>query len=396
MPRARSAAKKAKTKPPKLGALPEWNLADLYEAIDSPKVKLDLEKGDAECAKFEADYKGRLEELARNDPAALAEALKRYEAIEDLLGRVISYAVAGLCRQYGRSGPHQILRRCAGAHHRGLAASPVLHAGIQPHRRCRARQGDGGALARPLPALDRGCAEGKALSARGSRRAAVPREIGDRPIRPGTGCSTRPSRRCASRSVARSWASSRRSTSCRTATRRSARPPREALAETFKENIRLFTLITNTLAKDKEISDRWRGFEDVAAARHLSNRVEPEVVDALVAGGARRLSAAVAPLLRAQGQVVRQEEARRIGTATRRCRRSRSARSRWSEARETVLTAYGAFSPKHGRASPSASSTSAGSMRRCGPASSRAPSRIRPCRRRILMCCSTTRASRAT
>ena len=57
----------------------------------------------------------------------------------------------------------------------------------------------------------------------------------------------------------------------------------EALAATFKANTRLFTHITNTLAKDKEISDRWRGFRDVAEARHLSNRVEPDVVDALVA-----------------------------------------------------------------------------------------------------------------
>ena len=44
-----------------------------------------------------------------------------------------------------------------------------------------------------------------------------------------------------------------------------------------------FALITNTLAKDKEISDRWRGFADIADDRHLSNRVEREVVDALVA-----------------------------------------------------------------------------------------------------------------
>ena len=51
---------------------------------------------------------------------------------------------------------------------------------------------------------------------------------------------------------------------------------------TFKKNLRLFTHITNTLAKDKEISDRWRGFSDVAQSRHLANRVEPEVVDALV------------------------------------------------------------------------------------------------------------------
>jgi oligoendopeptidase F len=57
----------------------------------------------------------------------------------------------------------------------------------------------------------------------------------------------------------------------------------EALAKVFRENVRLFTLITNTLAKDKEISDRWRGFQDVADSRHLANRVEREVVEALVA-----------------------------------------------------------------------------------------------------------------
>ena len=55
----------------------------------------------------------------------------------------------------------------------------------------------------------------------------------------------------------------------------------EALADVFAKNVRLFALITNTLAKDKEISDRWRGFKDVADSRHLANRVEPEVVNAL-------------------------------------------------------------------------------------------------------------------
>jgi len=56
----------------------------------------------------------------------------------------------------------------------------------------------------------------------------------------------------------------------------------QALAKTFKEHLRTFALITNVLAKDKEISDRWRGFGDIADARHLANRVEPEVVEALV------------------------------------------------------------------------------------------------------------------
>src|SRR5437763_10703631 len=56
----------------------------------------------------------------------------------------------------------------------------------------------------------------------------------------------------------------------------------QALAKTFKDNERTFALVTNTLAKDKEISDRWRGFQDVADSRHLANRVEREVVEALV------------------------------------------------------------------------------------------------------------------
>ena len=66
----------------------------------------------------------------------------------------------------------------------------------------------------------------------------------------------------------------------------------EALAKIFKANLPLFTLITNTLAKDKEISDRWRHFTDVADSRHLANRVEAPVVDALVAERARGLSRA--------------------------------------------------------------------------------------------------------
>ena len=54
-----------------------------------------------------------------------------------------------------------------------------------------------------------------------------------------------------------------------------------ALAKTFKANGRLFTHITNVLAKDKEISDRWRGYGDIADSRHMANSVEREVVDAL-------------------------------------------------------------------------------------------------------------------
>ena len=119
--------------------------------------------------------------------------------------------------------------------------------------------------------------------------------------------------------------------------RRSPRPS--------SENLRTFTLITNTLAKDKEISDRWRGFKDIADARHLANRVEPEVVEALVAAvrdAYPRLSHRYYALKAKwfgkktlphwdRNAPLPKVEQRTIG---------------WDEAKDTVLTAYGAFSPR--------------------------------------------------
>src|SRR5580658_5292301 len=73
-----------------LGALPEWNLADLYAGLDDPAVKRDLDRIDAECLAFEETYKGKLAELAQSPQAgsALAEAVQRYEAIDDRMGRI--------------------------------------------------------------------------------------------------------------------------------------------------------------------------------------------------------------------------------------------------------------------------------------------------------------------
>src|SRR4029079_9916878 len=89
---ARSAAAKKPAK--SLGPLPEWNLADLYPAMDAPEVKRDLDRGETECIEFEKAYKGRLADIAASPDAGrtLGEAVRRYEAIEDVLGRLISYA----------------------------------------------------------------------------------------------------------------------------------------------------------------------------------------------------------------------------------------------------------------------------------------------------------------
>src|SRR5437588_9591370 len=119
----------------------------------------------------------------------------------------------------------------------------------------------------------------------------------------------------------------------------------DALAKTFKENLRTFALITNTLAKDKEISDRWRGFRDIADSRHLANRVEPEVVEALVAAvrdAYPRLSHRYYAL-----------KAKWFGKKTlphwdrnAPLPKVEQRTIRWDEAKNTVLGAYGAFSPR--------------------------------------------------
>jgi oligoendopeptidase F len=119
----------------------------------------------------------------------------------------------------------------------------------------------------------------------------------------------------------------------------------EALAKTFSENLRPFTLITNTLAKDKEISDRWRGFKDIADARHLSNRVEREVVEALVSA-----VRAAYPKLSHRYYALKAKwfGKKRLPHWDRNAPLPKVAQRTipWSDARATVLTAYGAFSPK--------------------------------------------------
>src|SRR5258708_38804182 len=79
---------------PRSAKLPEWNLADLYSGIDAPEITRDLTRLDAECVAFETDYKGKLaEQTVKEDGGKwLAAAVRRYEAVEDLAGRLGSYS----------------------------------------------------------------------------------------------------------------------------------------------------------------------------------------------------------------------------------------------------------------------------------------------------------------
>ena len=147
----------------------------------------------------------------------------------------------------------------------------------------------------------------------------------------------------------------------------------------FKDNIRLFTLITNTLAKDKEISDRWRGFQDVADSRHLSNRVERAVVEALVSAVREAYPATAHRYYALKAKWLGKPKLAYWDRNAPLPDRPGAHRALGGGAR------HGAQGLRRLRAaarrpSPSASSTAAGSMRRCARASRPAPSRTRRCR----------------
>src|SRR5262249_33957380 len=105
----RAVAQRApRSRPPsRFGVLPEWNLADLYAGIDDPQVKRDLDRAAAESLAFEEAYKGKLAALAEQAAAgsALAPAVKRYEALDDLLGRLTTYARLPPPRHTGHPAP---------------------------------------------------------------------------------------------------------------------------------------------------------------------------------------------------------------------------------------------------------------------------------------------------
>ncbi|MDE3078726.1 MAG: oligoendopeptidase F, partial [Paracoccaceae bacterium] len=71
------------------GALPEWDLTDLYPAPDAPEFDRDMDWLDAACKSFAADYEGKLATL---DAAGLLACVQRYEAIDITAGRIMSYA----------------------------------------------------------------------------------------------------------------------------------------------------------------------------------------------------------------------------------------------------------------------------------------------------------------
>jgi oligoendopeptidase F len=267
-----------------LGELPQWNLSDLYPAMASAEVKRDLERVITEGTSFAQRYQGKLADALQSAHASdeLAQAIAAYEALQDLMGRLMSYA--GLIYAGDTTDPSHakfygdVQERITQAS--GLILFFELELNKLDDQALKAAASSS-PLAHYKPWLD-------------DIRREKPHQLDDQI-----------ERLFLEKSISGHSAWNRLFDDTIAALRFNVdgkeltleptlnlmQDPHEdvrhkaadALAQTLGAHLRTFTLITNTLAKDKDISDRWRGFEDVADARHLSNRVEREVVDAMVA-----------------------------------------------------------------------------------------------------------------
>lgn len=325
----------------KLGPLPVWDLSALYASPDDPKINQDMEWSAGEAEAFSDRWKGRLSNITT---AKLRDAIKAYEAIDERLSRIMSYAGLHNAGDLTDAERGRFMQDC---HEQaiGIQAHLVffeLELNNLPEASIKAFQEDPtlgpysvwlGQLARWRPYQLSEDME-TLLQEKASTGSAAWNRLFDETMAemryPVDG------KELTNAEVLNLLSSPER------AKRKAAG---EAIGATLGANKRLFAQITNTLAKDKAIEDKWRGYPKPISARNLSNEVEDEVVEALVSAvkdSYPNLSHRYYALKAKWFGVDKLEYYDRNAPLP----DSDNRTITWPQAETTVLEAYGEFSPK--------------------------------------------------
>lgn len=256
---------------------PVWDLADLYPSIDAPEVAKDVKSCKAQAAKFRKTYEGKVAAL---DGAALAKAIAEYEKLSEKLGRLGSFA--GLAYA-ANSADAKIAQFYQNIQEADVAIGTdtlffTLEINAISEKDLQARLKDA-KLAHFAPWLrDIRVYQPHQLDAK-SEQLLHEKSLSSRAAWVRLFDETEESLR---------FKIGGKKLGIAEAMHLMSSPDKDQRKEAAKEvgrvlgkNIRIFALITNTLAKDKEIEDKWRKFDRPISSRNVSNLVEDEVVDAL-------------------------------------------------------------------------------------------------------------------
>lgn len=323
-----------------LGVLPEWNLSDLYPGPDSEALSKDLHKLAEDAKAFREQYAGRIVGLDGTD---LGRAIQAYERMDEIMGRIMSYAYlvyAGDMSSAENGRFFQSMQEKVNA-----AGTDLLFLTLEINRIAEAD------LDASLKAPELAFYTPWLRDVRAFREHQLSDEIEEKLHEKSvTGKSAWVRLFDETFARLRFVLDGEQLTSAEVLDKLSHKDGaiREKAAKSFasvlKENISLFALLTNTLAKDKSIEDKWRGYERPISARNLANQVEDDVVQALsdaVTGSYSRLSHRYYALKAKWFGV----DALNYWDRNAPLPEDDDTIIPWDDARKTVLDAYGSFSP---------------------------------------------------
>ncbi|SIO37764.1 oligoendopeptidase F [Rhodovulum sp. ES.010] len=325
-----------------LGNLPEWDLTDLYAAPDAPEIARDMDWLERECAAFAADYEGKLGDL---DAGGMLGCVHRYEAINRVSGRIMSFAGLRYYQNTVDAGRAKFLSDCQDRI--TTHTTPLVFFTLELNRiengRLEALFEANADLARYKPVFDR-------------LRAMRPYQLSDeleKFLHDQSVVGASAWNKLFDETIAAlefhvdgEMLGIEGTLNLLTDPDRAKREAAaRALAETFGANLKLFARVHNTLAKEKEVEDRWRKMPTPQTGRHLANDVEPEVVaalrDAVVAAYPKLSHRYYALKARWMGLDKLQVWDRNAPLPT-----EEPKTVDWETAKATVMEAYSDFSPK--------------------------------------------------
>ena len=324
------------------GDLPEWDLTDLYPSSESAELTADMAWLEEECKKFATDYEGKLADLNASE---MLTAVQRYEKIDIIAGRIMSFAGLQYYQITTDAERAKFMSDCQDKI--TTMTTPLVFWSLE-FNRINDTIYDGWMsqnqdLARYKPVFDR-------------MRSMKPYQLSDeleKYLHDTSVVGASAWNKLFDETIAgltfQIDGEDLNIEGTLNLLSEQDRNKREAgareLARVFGENIKIFSRVHNTLAKEKDIADRWRGFESSQMSRHLSNHVEPEVVDAL-----RNAVVAAYPRLSHRYYKLKAKwlglDKMQVWDRNAPLPMESDRLIDWEEARETVMDAYGDFDPR--------------------------------------------------